>query len=445
MDEATQLPKTIERTTPEEIDALVAAELSQLSAEEREKVFEDIHGVVGEANGEDWSFMNSCLDELENHLITKKKGTAYALAESLSKEYVSNKDFCVMFLRADDYDPNDAAERMIQFFELKKTLFGTDKLVKDITLDDLDSGSIECLKSGCAQISPHKDTAGRTVLLFTYTKRRFERVENLNRAMYYFYMSALESPDNQRQGVVCIYSLLGQCSLKSVGIDVRNSLPIHYASIHICVDDETQFLTVQEPIKAMNKRTRVRSRLHLGSYEECQSKLASFGISRFAFPAPWEMSTDHHEKWLQERRRFEAERASNKKLEVVQKQDVLDSKMDSLKDSLNIPPPTHPGYVTPLPVDILFGRGSTVVEHAGNMHFRQLVDIYMHKFEAAGKSGKSAVVQIILRRIKNASGRFLKREDGIHWIEVDDGIARNKIAHAFRNRRKRHGYGYPSF
>ena len=194
MDEATQLPKTIERMdqfteieipfladmpTPEEIDALVAAELSQLSAEEREKVFEDIHGVVGEVNGEDWSFMNSCLDELENHLITKKKGTAYALAESLSKEYVTNKDFCVMFLRADDYDPNDAAERMIQFFELKKTLFGTDKLVKDITLDDLDSGSIECLKSGCAQISPHKDTAGRTVLVFTYTKRRFERVENL--------------------------------------------------------------------------------------------------------------------------------------------------------------------------------------------------------------------------------------------------------------------------
>jgi len=54
MDEATQLPKTIERMdqfteieipfladmpTPEEIDALVAAELSQLSAEEREKVF----------------------------------------------------------------------------------------------------------------------------------------------------------------------------------------------------------------------------------------------------------------------------------------------------------------------------------------------------------------------------------------------------------------------
>ena len=194
MDEATQLPKTIERMdqfteieipfladmpTPEEIDALVAAELSQLSAEEREKVFEDIHGVVGEVNGEDWSFMNACLDELENHLITKKKGTAYALAESLSKEYVTNKDFCVMFLRADDYDPNDAAERMIQFFELKKTLFGTDKLVKDITLDDLDSGSIECLKSGCAQISPHKDTAGRTVLVFTYTKRRFERVENL--------------------------------------------------------------------------------------------------------------------------------------------------------------------------------------------------------------------------------------------------------------------------
>ena len=86
-------------------------------------------------------------------------------------------------------------------------------------------------------------------------------------------MSALESPDNQRQGVVCIYSLLGQCSLKSVGIDVRNSLPIHFASIHICVDDETQFLTVQEPIKAVNKRTRVRSRLHLGTWRKSSREL----------------------------------------------------------------------------------------------------------------------------------------------------------------------------
>ena len=70
-----------------------------------------------------------------------------------------------MFLRADRYDPREAAERMIRFLDLKKELFGTQKLVKEITLDDFDEDDMETLRSGYMQVPPYKDMAGRTILV----------------------------------------------------------------------------------------------------------------------------------------------------------------------------------------------------------------------------------------------------------------------------------------
>ena len=164
--------------TPEEMDALISSEMCKLSVKEREKILEDVHG-VGEVNEEDPSFISSCLDDLANHLLTRKQGTAYAIAESMSKQYVSDKDFYMMFLRAEEYDPSDAAERMIRFFELKKELFGVEKLVKDITLGDLSEDDMYSLESGCAQVSPRTDRAGRAILVFVQKIRRFKRIENL--------------------------------------------------------------------------------------------------------------------------------------------------------------------------------------------------------------------------------------------------------------------------
>ena len=156
--------------TKEEMDALIASEMSRLSVEERERVYDDVHG-VGTFNEEDPSFIGSCLDDLANHLLTQKQGTAYAIAESMSKQYVSDKDFCMMFLRAEEYDPSDAAERMIRFFEFKKELFGVEKLVKDIALDDMDEDDMHFLGNGYCQVSPYTDTAGRTIFVFIQKRK----------------------------------------------------------------------------------------------------------------------------------------------------------------------------------------------------------------------------------------------------------------------------------
>ena len=88
------------------------------------------------------------------------------------------------------------------------------------------------------------------------------------------------------------------------------------------------------------------------------------------------------------------------------------------------------------PNDVLFGRGKAVVDHPGNTKFRRLVDVYMRKYLEAERLEKTCIAEAIVQMIKESSGRFLKKEPGSNWEEVDGPEARKKVAHAFRNRRQ---------
>eukprot|EP00980_Cylindrotheca_fusiformis_P015321 scaffold4282_cov112-Cylindrotheca_fusiformis.AAC.4 len=142
---------------------MVAQAMLELSAEEREKALEEIHGVV-EVDEEDPDFMASCLDELDNCLAATKSGTAYELAEQMNYDYVSNNRFRTMFLRSTRYEPRDAAEKLIGFLDYKKELFGVENLVHDITLDDLSPDDRALMEVGYVQFGKTHDRNGRPIL-----------------------------------------------------------------------------------------------------------------------------------------------------------------------------------------------------------------------------------------------------------------------------------------
>lgn len=144
-------------------DALLAQELSKLSAAEREKVYDDIHGVSSPLD-EDENKITSLLNELEMELDCIHEKTSYELALALNRNYVCNRNFRLMFLRADAHDPKAAAKRIVAFFHQKLENFGAEKLVKDITLHDLTEDDLDCLRTGMMQKLRDKDVAGRTVL-----------------------------------------------------------------------------------------------------------------------------------------------------------------------------------------------------------------------------------------------------------------------------------------
>lgn len=165
-----------------------------LSMEEREVIFNELHGCTDESTTkESPQMISQKLAQLDAEL-KKKTGTAtsrfhdgnplsslleaYTEAYQQDKEYVEDTKFRLMFLRADSYDVKAAAQRMLSFFEQKLNLFGFDKLTKRITYDDLSEDDLESLHCGCVQSLPFKDSAGRTVLISFGPLRREKTIQN---------------------------------------------------------------------------------------------------------------------------------------------------------------------------------------------------------------------------------------------------------------------------
>ena len=164
--------------TPAEARAMLAKEMNHLSVEEREKVLEDIHGIA-RVMDEPQEFVEASFALLEKELDNIPSKAAYDLASSMSKDYTSSRKIRLMFLRAESFDPSNAASRIVRFFEEKCALFGAHKLTKDITLDDLDPDDIAALERGFYQVLPGRDCAGRKVFCFFPKLRVIRTHQNL--------------------------------------------------------------------------------------------------------------------------------------------------------------------------------------------------------------------------------------------------------------------------
>lgn len=189
----------------------------------------------------------------------------------------------------------------------------------------------------------------------------------------------------------------------------------------------------------------------IGSHLECQYALTTFGIPREALPVSTDgtTSTQYLEAWLAARLAIDKER---EKAMSPRAGTPLDSKSEGTSSSGSVTSQYKISWSSPTsasavpqgtleiqPNDVLFGRGKTVVEHPGNLRFRSIVGVRMEEYEAASRLEKTCMTENIVQLVKDANGRFLKRDDGGDWEEVDDETARKKVAHAFRNRRKFHG------
>jgi hypothetical protein len=157
--------------------ALLAHEMSNLSVQERTNALEDLHGVASVAE-ETPEVVDSRLLEFDWEL-TRRKNRAYCLAESLSKDYVSNREIRLMFLRADLFNVSTATTRFMNFLEHKLALFGLERLTKRITLADLTPDDLEVLESGFLQELADYDRSGRVCLCLFQEQRKFKRPENM--------------------------------------------------------------------------------------------------------------------------------------------------------------------------------------------------------------------------------------------------------------------------
>ena len=144
---------------------LVAAEMSQLTALERNKVYEDIHGVA-DIPEEDPEVTMKLLDELKEEIRKIKERAEYNKAHFRAPSRVEDPKFLLMFLRDASFDVRLAAKKVIAHFRSKAALFGMDKVANPITFDDLDEDDKESLLSGSIQFLSETDQSGRSVMFY---------------------------------------------------------------------------------------------------------------------------------------------------------------------------------------------------------------------------------------------------------------------------------------
>eukprot|EP00980_Cylindrotheca_fusiformis_P018412 scaffold6052_cov118-Cylindrotheca_fusiformis.AAC.25 len=408
---------------------MLAAELEKLSLKEREKVYEDVHG-VSDVIQESPELIASSLEQLDREIDLIENKDAYEQAKLQSPHLATNRQFLLAFLRCNSFNPKVAALNVVQYFRYKLEMLGTEKLARyRTTLEDIGEAATRILELGSIQVLPNRDSKGRAVIVVSPSvlepvmDESDNPIPNLAKALWYSMSILFEDEETQQKGVVGVVNMSGLSErheehhrnwlwrLTVVG----EVLPFRLACLHYCDISASPFSStlLSTLASAATSPVRVRIRAHNGTHIECRYKLMSFGIpvEEFPFTANGDVQLANHIEWMGRRR---------KKEEYLRKHPPIEGAVD-----------------LPSNYDVLWGKGKQIYRHPGNRLLRELVENYDDEYNRLWKDGKSRLADQIVSVVHGFSGRFMKldRKSGV-WVEVSDLVAREKVTHRFRRNRE---------
>jgi hypothetical protein len=306
--------------TPQEAEALLSGALHGFSTEDRDQALADVHGVIGEV-AMDNAFIATRLAQLDQAISDCRSKSAYLRAKIQDPEYVSNRNFRLQFLMADNFQPETAAERLVSYFESKLVLFGPELLTRELTLDDLGGEDIKSLAQGVVQRLLGKDHAGRVVVSCWPTTDPSIGIQNkVNRNIdsrseacgmghtsshdeahndfpaafsdqvltcsskpviswqlkaFWYLISTIvseESQESQRNGFVLVIFGMGRRAQADRDtlwklMYILRSLPTRVASVHFCYDDLEAKAIANLVVVALDRKSRARFRTHYGKFD----------------------------------------------------------------------------------------------------------------------------------------------------------------------------------
>ncbi|KAL3906304.1 MAG: hypothetical protein SGILL_009324 [Bacillariaceae sp.] len=238
------------------------------------------------------------------------------------------------FLRAEDFSPRPAAQRMLHYFETKRQLFPhITNLARDLCWDDLNQDDRASLVAGGMQVLPHTDHAGRTVVVTRQANYKYQQHENMLRSFMYFCSALLRSSETaSKLGFVSVSYQVGGGKVnydyeltRKVSTLVR-VFPIRFVGIYLCYDT-TPWKHVADLISHLvSPILRVRLRSVQGSHQECLYQLMSMGIPHDGFPVDSEGNAQLqcHWRWIEQQRALEEREKNNN-----QQEGVVDVVMDT--------------------------------------------------------------------------------------------------------------------
>ncbi|CAJ1945963.1 unnamed protein product [Cylindrotheca closterium] len=413
------IPK--EATDIDHVDSMIAQQMSSMTVQDREQAFMDVHG-VSPIIEETPELVSSKLEEMESQIQKQHRREAYDMAESMNPDYVRDPEFRLMFLRSDVFNAYNAALRLIRHFEVKRDLFGVDKLTQEITQDDLDQESMDCLYMGHSQQLTTPDRSNRIISLWVSSEDHEKySVTALLRRQFYQNMHLLRTNKHaQKDGVVAFLYLLGRDSGNPFPYDtglelprLANAMPMRLVAFHMAHDNKWLAPLIAFIKYSFNLITRIRIRTHYGSHNECMASMQGHGVPPEILP-------------LEEGG-------------IVTNKDSYREYLRGVRRQERIQFPRRQQIYVPCSYDVLFGKGSSVQTYEGNKRMRRIVTDRQKAYEKAEKGRKVDVAQEVVDMVHESSGMFLKQADdgGEYWVAVDNESARKKVSAAFRTLRIR--------
>lgn len=413
-----------ETVTEEVQHHTLVKDLNALSVEEREHVYDEIHGVE-DAVEETPEFLAQCLADMRIALekVPRRKRKSYDHALFLRPSLEWDEKLHLLFLRANRFDVPLSALKLCRHFDHKLELFGESKLVEKITLSDLSEKELRRMSEGGDQFLNQRDRSGR-LIRFLNSSRQFPEDwhdwKSAARYMWYQTMAALEDEEVQKKGAVYVLFLTGDVNGMSSHIiqgimssrHIQEDWPLRLCCIHICYSNPTLNTVLNFLFMVASKDLRVRFRTHFGSPVEIQYDLMSFGIrlDKCLDPGTDQVSQAFIQNYVEHR----------KKVEASWKQYELSLESSALKVDY------------PRAGDVLLGRGRPFREYHGNIRFNQIISSYSTRYaETTERLDKTKVAMDLLNSIKADGGRFLQRVP-TGWELVPDKVAREKISQALR-------------
>lgn len=154
-------PSSLNGHTINNFDEMLCKELNELSFKDRTVIQEELHCVKVPKVAETPEFLGTSLEQLKKEInaVPLEKKKAYEDALVADSKYVQSKAFQLKFLRAEKFNVQKAAVRLIRCLELLFQYYGPTALQRPLLFSDLTKKELEHLRTGCFQILPSRDRA----------------------------------------------------------------------------------------------------------------------------------------------------------------------------------------------------------------------------------------------------------------------------------------------
>mmetsp|Transcript_22795 Transcript_22795/g.25626 ORF Transcript_22795/g.25626 Transcript_22795/m.25626 type:complete len:475 (+) Transcript_22795:76-1500(+) len=427
------LPISMKENDHEEVDMkavdnLLKNEMSQLSYQDRYLINQDVHGMNVLAATEPNELYSIGLDALDRQLLRvnqihdgdnddddqMRQYFYHRLAGILNSPMIKSKDFRSKFARSTCFDPVKAADRIEMYFEIICENFGNEALTRPVRLTDLNKVERDLLKSGCLQILPYRDLMGRRILCSLGNFGTHNHTTKNKIKVFTYVMQVLsEDEETQKQGSVLLFWPLDPNYTISRELDkIIRAAPIRFSAIHFMLNDTPRFRMFGAwKLLTLPKEARARTRIHIGSINQCQQEVTAYGISSHLLPVTntGNIKNQNLLRWLAFRQ----------------------TKEHAIEHGIQFN-----GIECPLVRDVLTGKGPHVSSNPANVDFRKLMESrFLEHRDAFTAERKTVISREIVDELVLKGGRFLIKEKS-WWVNGDRETAREKVSVAFRDMRK---------